>query len=790
MRPLAILAPRVSETDSRAVESRSAAQFDGRFHFDVARSEDFDLTTCDYSVTARMRTTEGGTLFSQAAPTGPWVPNGKTLFVRGGKLCFDVGWVGAVESRDRVDDGQWHAVGLTFEASRGLVRLYVDGDLQAQSPLRPTAAAPGQCVRIGYTAPNFPGPPQAFIGEMQYVRFYRRCLPTAELSPEQPHDDSRPYAQWVLGQLESNRVRDTGDGRHVATKRETREGSGNAAGLAVACVTDAPVRWDATSAGTLRLVIPRGAEPLRCKLLYAPWDDRLDPQPLAEQLAQVPPAEDLELLTRGGPTNWPETLQTTVGPLGAADGPFQAEELTLPKENPWRSWMRFSGFDFFADGDRAAICSWQGDVWQVSGLRHPAGQLRWQRIASGLFQPLGLKIVADQIYVLGRDQITRLHDLNGDGAADFYENFNNDAQVTEHFHEFAMDLQTDRQGNFYYVKAARHALPPVVPQHGTLIRVTPDGQQSTILAGGFRAPDGLLVNDDGTFLSSDQEGHWTPMNRINWIRPGGFYGNMMAANPSGRSEDATDLPVCWIHREIDRSPTAQVWVHDPAWKPLQGSLLSLSYGTGKTFRVLTQQVDDVVQGGMVQLPIPEFPTGIQRGRFHPEDGMLYVCGLFGWSSDKTLSGGFYRIRYTGQPLRMPEALTVYRRGVLVQFSVPVDAGLAADCRNYSVSRWNYRRTENYGSEDYRVSDGKPGAIWWVSPASPCRSTAASCFCIFRTCAPACRCGCDSSCERRMARRSPGRSTTQSTRCRTSTMPHASVFPTNWPHRTPSPRTWM
>ena len=339
--------------------------------------------------------------------------------------------------------------------------------------------------------------------------------------------------------------------------------SGNAAGLAVAYVTDAQVRWDVASAGVLRLVIPRGTEPLRCKLLYAPLDGNLDTASLARHLLHAAPAEDLDVLTRGGPTNWPETLQTTVSPLGAEDGPFRAETLTLPSENPWRSWLRFSGFDFFADGNRAAVCSWQGDVWQVSGLRDPAGQLRWQRIASGLFQPLGLKIVADQIYVLGRDQITRLHDLNGDGAADFYENFNNDAQVTEHFHEFAMDLQTDRQGNFYYMKAARHALPPIVPQHGTLIQVTPDGQQSTILAGGFRAPDGLLVNGDGTFVSSDQEGHWTPMNRINWVRPGGFYGNMMASNPAGRAEDATDLPVCWIHREIDRSPTAQVWVNDP-----------------------------------------------------------------------------------------------------------------------------------------------------------------------------------------------------------------------------------
>ena len=90
---------------------------------------------------------------------------------------------------------------------------------------------------------------------------------------------------------------------------------------------------------------------------------------------------------------------------------------------------------------------------------------------------------------MGRDQITRLHDRNSDGEADFYENFNNDAQVTEHFHEFAMGLQTDDKGNFYYAKSARHAKTALVPHHGTLLKVSSDGSNTKILARGFRAPN-------------------------------------------------------------------------------------------------------------------------------------------------------------------------------------------------------------------------------------------------------------------------------------------------------------
>ncbi len=77
------------------------------------------------------------------------------------------------------------------------------------------------------------------------------------------------------------------------------------------------------------------------------------------------------------------------------------DTLTYPEggENPWETWMRMGGFDFFADGRRAAVCTWYGDVWIVNGVDGDLRELRWKRIASGLFQPLGLKIVADTIYV-------------------------------------------------------------------------------------------------------------------------------------------------------------------------------------------------------------------------------------------------------------------------------------------------------------------------------------------------------------------------------------------------------
>ena len=89
------------------------------------------------------------------------------------------------------------------------------------------------------------------------------------------------------------------------------------------------------------------------------------------------------------------------------------------------------------------------------------------------------------------------------------------------------------------------------------------------------------------------------------------------------------------------------------WGPLAGSLLNFSYGYGKIFVVPHEEVDGQMQGGMCELPLPQFPTGLIRGRFHPTNGHLYTCGMFAWAGNQQQPGGFYRVRVTGKPMYLP-----------------------------------------------------------------------------------------------------------------------------------------
>ncbi len=448
--------------------------------------------------------------------------------------------------------------------------------------------------------------------------------------------------------------------------------------------------------GATLLRIPAAATPTAVKVLLS--DGR--PEALRAFAKDAAPPAALESFTKGGPPRWPEVLPTQAV-VGASDQAFATDVLTHPATNPWNCQMRMTGFDFYADGRRAAVCTWDGDVWLVRGVDDPGKGLTWQRIASGLFQPLGLKIVKDKVHVCCRDQIVILHDLNGDGETDFYECFNSDHQVTEHFHEFAMGLQTDAKGDFYYAKGARHALKAVVPQHGTLLRVSKDGSETEIVATGFRAPNGVCVNPDGTFFLTDQEGFWVPKNRIDRVERGGYYGNFWGYHDvTDPSDAAMKQPLVWITNAFDRSPSELLWVTGDGWGPLKGSLLNFSYGYGKVYVVPHETVDGQVQGGMCELPLPQFPTGVMRGRFHPVNGQLYCCGMYAWAGTQTQPGGFYRVRYTGKPVYLPVALHARKSGVTITFSGALDPKAAADPKNYAVQTWSLKRSADYGSKHY------------------------------------------------------------------------------------------
>ncbi|MFM7866266.1 MAG: hypothetical protein ACKPHU_18805, partial [Planctomycetaceae bacterium] len=179
----------------------------------------------------------------------------------------------------------------------------------------------------------------------------------------------------------------------------------------------------------------------------------------------APSAASAQLLQSLATNIWPQELrgqwvdrraETSAVP-GDASGPLAIDTLTLPHypNNPFRSAMRIGGVGCLSDG-RIAVATLMGEVWLCSGAENVGGsnKLSWQRIAAGLYRSLGMVIQQDQILVLGSDQITRLHDLNGDGEADFYECVTNEYPTTGG-HDFCTSLQQTKTGDLYWSVSAR-----------------------------------------------------------------------------------------------------------------------------------------------------------------------------------------------------------------------------------------------------------------------------------------------------------------------------------------------
>jgi hypothetical protein len=400
--------------------------------------------------------------------------------------------------------------------------------------------------------------------------------------------------------------------------------------------------------GALFLRLPARAEPTLLKLFIGLGVKGEPP---------ATPSADPETLTKGGPPRWVQTVETK-GVLGASDdAAYVVDTLPVPNNNPYKSWIRFGGFDFFDGGTSAALCTFSGDVWTCAGIDAQLGKLTWRRFASGLFQPLGLKVVDGKVHTLGRDQITRLHDLNADGEADFYENVNNDLSTTPASDEFAVDLQTDAQGNFYFAKSAGASS----PHHGCVLRLDKDGNKIEAVATGLRAPGGIGVGPQGQVTAGDATG-----SRLAW----------------GNST------LCWIPAEVGDVPGSQTWVAGDKWGPVAGHLLHTSRGTALLFVVLNEDVAGDAQGGVVRFPLA-FDSGVMRPRFSPADGQLYLCGMKSGPANATGKDAcFQRVRFTGKPTNMPSALKVTEAGVEISFTDPLDKDAAADPVNYAVEEWN------------------------------------------------------------------------------------------------------
>lgn len=391
----------------------------------------------------------------------------------------------------------------------------------------------------------------------------------------------------------------------------------------------------------------------------------------------------------------------------AKDAPWVFDDLPLPMPNPWKRNVRPADLEFFADG-RAAVLTFDGDVWIVNGLDSDAAM--WSRFASGLHEPQSLCIVGDVIHVFDRNGIVKLHDTDGNGEADWHENFCNAVAQSAETRNYPMDMIATRDGGFYLALGGQIGT-TIGKYNGVVVKVAPDGRSFQVVASGFRQPYLGYDVETGLLTASDQQGNWKPATPIYRVEEGRYFGFQPETLKDKVTHPATIAPPeVWIPHFINQSGASQVWIkqHDgrePQMGALNGSLVHIGYGRPEIFKIY---LDPQGGQGAVMPLISGFPSGVLNGRVHPRDGRLYLAGfqIFGSSGSRT--GGIYRVRPGKTPGWLPREIRAEKRGILMSFDAPLSADLAAELGRYSADRWNYHQTHQYGSGNYRTDNDQPG----------------------------------------------------------------------------------
>lgn len=380
---------------------------------------------------------------------------------------------------------------------------------------------------------------------------------------------------------------------------------------------------------------------------------------------------------------------------------YQVEELTLPYPNLWKRRVRPADIEFLAPGV-AAVVTFDGDVYIVSGLGQSDDAVAWRRIAAGLNEPQSIAERDGELFVFSRGGVTRLVDLDGDGETDFYSMFCNDFTQSADTRDLPLSLVAMGDGSFLIAKGGQQ-VDALSPHSGRALRIAADGRAVDYYAYGFR--NAYLARHPSRSLvtASDQQGNWVPATPLIVVEEGEFYGYELGQADRSKPTREAEL---WIPHRVAHSGIGQVWAMDDRLGPLEGSLLYIDYYAPRLLRTYGEERDFQGQAGVTPLPL-EFETPLLNGALNPADGALYFVGFQIWGSRAKRLEGLCRVTYVGGRDEVPIEVEAFKEGVLLRFAQPVPEAVASDAGKFELKSWQYKRTPEYGSPHY-TKDGAFG----------------------------------------------------------------------------------
>ena len=402
---------------------------------------------------------------------------------------------------------------------------------------------------------------------------------------------------------------------------------------------------------------------------------------------------------------------------------WAVETLHDPDNNPMVGCMTF-----LPDG-RLLIGTFEpknNGVWleEPNGMLHVISnwdcgdpeQIEYEVFADDVYHPLGLCVVDGDVYLAQRDEITRFTDADGDGVYEGRETFA-DGWTSDNYHHFTFGLK--HHDDSLYASLSTSIGSPVElergsirgingpnPEHrGNLMRISLEDGTIEHLAGGFRTPNGIMVDPSGNIFVCDNQGAWMPASKVNHARPGHFYGHYNESRawssmypeggvPALNSDRPLTPPAVWLpQNEAANSPTSMVMIEDG---PFEGQMFLGELKMGGLRRIALEEVDGQLQGAVFR-HTQGLEGGVNRLEWAPDGSLIVGCigeqATWSWRGTRT---GLQRLVPTGDDVFEYHHISAEPDGFMLHFTRPVDEGIASDPGNWTIDQWGYRPTPDYG----------------------------------------------------------------------------------------------
>jgi cytochrome c551/c552 len=413
---------------------------------------------------------------------------------------------------------------------------------------------------------------------------------------------------------------------------------------------------------------------------------------MAPSVAEPPPGEESGgQWTFGFPT---EPRPTTLHPS------LEANHLGPPDFTP-----QTGGLAILPDG-RLAVATWDPDgaVYAIRGWRDQGRAAQVERIAEGLHEPLGLAVVEGALFVMQKQELTQLIDLDGDGKIDEYRTLSADFGATSNFHEFAFGLAAiDGWLHAGISSCVRPGGDSCLEQHadrGRIFRVNIETGELEFVARGFRTPDGIAAAPDGSLLVTDNQGSWLPASKLVRVRPGSFHG--WRAPRDQQDHGPTIPPALWLpQNEVGNSPTQPMVLRDG---PYAGHILFGDIFNGGLKRGFLETVEGVEQGAAFH-----FSGGLEAPvhRLIAADDGAIIAGEVGsrgnWGEPGKLGYGLELLRFGDEPAFEALEVRATAAGFDIVFTRPLAAEITPLPEYFRLQQWSYRPNEYYGGPKFDLS---------------------------------------------------------------------------------------